>query len=379
MLTYDALRQAVPAPNGQIAWGSLLPMLPDVAALSVVPQDPVFHAEGNVLIHTQMVCEALVTLKPYQEADADRRFVLFYAALLHDIAKWSCTITDEHGRIRSPGHSKRGAVDTRILLWRAGVPFTLRERICRIILQHQTPFFAIKGSRSGDSAEFIVRKLSWEVNLLELAAVAEADILGRVCDDNADVLVNIELFRELAMEEGCFESPRAFPDPHTRLTYFRTSGGIAPDYPFHQEPGSLVTVLAGLPASGKNTWVDKYGGGLPVISFDDAREELGLKHGTSAGAAVHLAVDRAKELLRKKASFIWNATNISHLMRTKCLDLLLAYGAEVTIVYLESPEHTIKQRNNKRDTTLTNAAIDKMLHRWEVPLESEAHDVRYQA
>lgn len=377
MATYADMTKVVPAPGDAITWHVVLDLLPQVAALGVVPQDPVHHAEGDVLTHTKMVCEALVSLADYQEADAERRFVLFFGALLHDIAKASCTVTELDGRIASPGHSKRGAVDARILLWRAGVPFSVRERICGIITHHQVPFFAIRGNRNGDSPEYIVRKLSWEVPLIELAAVAEADMRGRICQDAQSVLDDIELFREMAREENCLHSGFSFPDAHTRLTYFRRNGAIAPDYPFFQEPGSQVIVLSGLPASGKDTWVAANGQGLPVISFDDAREELGLKHGVNAGAAVHLAIDRAKELLRKRTPFIWNATHLSRQMRQKTLDLLYAYDAEVQMVYLEAPEAVIMQRNTKRDSTLTNAAIEKMLCRWEVPLATEVHELRY--
>lgn len=39
---------------------------------------------------------------------------------------------------------------------------------------------------------------------------------------------------------------------------------------------------------------------LPVLSFDDAKELLGLKQGDNVGSAVHMVTDKAKEYLRKK-------------------------------------------------------------------------------
>lgn len=375
---YKHLRDLVPPPSGNGPdWPILLAAVPELLLLATTPQDSQYHGEGDVLTHTKLVCEALLTLPDYLQADEDRRFVLFYAALLHDIAKPSCTILQANSRITSAGHSRRGAVDVRVLLWRAGVPFGLRETICSIILNHQIPFYALKDNRAGETPEFLIRKLSWELPLVELAAVAEADMRGRICKTAADSLDDIELFRELARDENCYTTPYDFPDAHTRLSYFRSGGAIAPDYPFFQEPGSHVLVMSGLPASGKDTWVAAHAGNLSVISFDDAREELGLKHGPGAGAAVHLATDRAKELLRQKLPFVWNATHLSGLMRKKTLDLLYAYGAEVEMIYLEAPEPVIKSRNARRDNTLTNAGIDKMLHRWELPLPTEVHVIRY--
>jgi predicted kinase len=378
-MMFQALQKLTPADASKdIDWVALLELLPALTPLATTPQDPIWHAEGDVWTHTRMVCERIMEMPEFQAADADRRFVLFYSCLLHDIGKPACTETTSEGRVTSAGHSRRGAIDARVLLWRAGTPFGLREQICRIIAAHQLPFYAIQGDRSGNGAEFLVRKLSWEVCIRDLVAVARADTQGRICAESSDAMVNTELFAEMAREESCFESPRAFPDAHTRMRYFATEGNISPDHAFFAEPGSRVTVLSGLPASGKDTWVQKHAGARAVVSFDDACEELGVKYGTdAAGAAVHLVIDRAKELLRKKAPFVWNATNLSRQMRKKTLDLLYNYGAEVEIVYLEGDEKAIKRRNTKRDTTLSNAAIDKMLHKWEVPLPSEAHEVQY--
>jgi len=105
--------------------------------------------------------------------------------------------------------------------------------------------------------------------------------------------------------------------------------------------------------------------------------ELGLKERDNVGAAVHLVLDRAKELLRNKEPFIWNATHLSKQMRNKTLDLLYDYGATVKLVYLEAPESYIKKRNSLRNTTLPNKKIDEMLFRWEVPTAIESHQIEF--
>ena len=136
-------------------------------------------------------------------------------------------------------------------------------------------------------------------------------------------------------------------------------------------------MMSGLPASGKNHWVAEHRAGLPVVSIDDARQELGLKHGANEGAVAHRAADFAKEMLRKHAPFVWNTTHLSAQMRKKTLDLLYAYDAQVEMVYLEQPPQVIFQRNHRRDTSLPNKAIERMLFKWEVPLPTEAHVVLY--
>jgi len=377
MIDHTQMKARVPAPGQTPDWGWFLHAFPALAALADTPQDPVYHAEGDVWTHTRMVVAALVRGETYHAASKDERFILFYAALLHDIAKPATTVIDpDSGRIGQPGHSKRGAIDVRILCWHAAVPFALREHICRIITVHQLPFFALAGNRNGQTGEYLIRKLSHELDLRLLVAVAQADMEGRDYVGKADCLVDIALFREMAIDEGCFGTPMAFADAHTRLSYCR-GAGIAPDYPHHQEKGARVTVMSGLPASGKNHWVAQHRAGLPVVSIDDARTELGLRHGANEGAAAHRAVDFAKELLRRQAPFVWNTTHLSTQMRQKTLDLLFAYHAEVELVYLEESPQCIFKRNTRRDTSLTNKGIERMLFKWEVPLPTEAHAVRY--
>ena len=57
-------------------------------------------------------------------------------------------------------------------------------------------------------------------------------------------------------------------------------------------------------------------------------------------------------------------------------DLLYAYDANVRLVYLEVPARVLFQRNGERETTLTQKALERMLHRWEAPLPWEAHELR---
>jgi len=252
----------------------------------------------------------------------------------------------------------------------------LREAVCRIIAVHQLPFHAF-ASRKGVRPEWLVHKLSWELSLPDLCCVARCDMLGRHYEKRADSMADIALFEELAQEEGCWKGPRQMADAHTRLAYFR-GADTSPDYPLFQNPGSRVTVMCGLPASGKNHWVAQHRKGLPVVSFDDARTELGLRHGENDGMAAHHAVDQAKALLRRHERFVWNATHLSQQMRTKTLDLLWAYHAQIELVYLEAPHAELMRRNRERDTTLSNAGIERMLHRWELPAPTEAHETVYE-
>lgn len=110
-----------------------------------------------------------------------------------------------------------------------------------------------------------------------------------------------------------------------------------------------------MPVSGKDTWVATHAPTLPVVSFDDARSGLGLRHGQNDGRAPHFAVDKAHALLCRKEPFVWNATHLSEQTRGKTLDLLFAYDAHVRLVYLEAPSSVVFARNRQRDSTLSHA------------------------
>ena len=115
---------AMPRPGDSVPFELLDQRHAWVRALRGVPQDPVFHAEGDVWIHTKMVAEALVALESWRTRPLAERHELYVASLLHDVAKPRCTqIERDVGgvRIRSLGHAPAGARVSRRILWELGI------------------------------------------------------------------------------------------------------------------------------------------------------------------------------------------------------------------------------------------------------------------
>ena len=365
----DALRQ-----GKQVDFAACLALFPVLEQAKTTPQDPVYHGEGDVWTHTQMVVAELLALADFQAASKSEQRILFLAALLHDVAKYRTTVINEDGRIGQPGHSKKGALDARILLWELGLPFAEREAVCSLIAVHQVPFFAFEDNRHGHTPQWLCHSLSWQTNVRLLCALAEADMQGRVCADKSRALDNIALLRELAREEGCEQTPKVFANEHTRLRYFQ-GHEVYPDFALQLPQGSKVTLMCGLPASGKNTWVTQHAGGVPVLSYDDTRQRLGLKYGANEGLVAHTVFEMAKTYLREKQDFVWNATHLSAQMRQKNVAVSLAYDAHVRIAYVEADKATLLKRNQARDSSLSNAKLLQMLKHWEMPSVLEAHQL----
>jgi predicted kinase len=359
-------------PGWHVDWNEIDARFDWVRAMRRVPQDPIHHAEGNVWIHTRMVVEALSEMPAWRALDAPEREIVFAAALLHDVAKPSCTKAEADGRITARGHSIRGAVLARRLLWQMDVPFAQREAVCALVRHHQAPFFLIER----DDANRMARTISQTARCDHLALVAEADARGRRCADPRRLLDNIALFRELCDECACLAGPAPFPSAHSRLLYLRGDSSD-PHYLPHEAFRMDVVVMSGLPGAGKDWWVRKNLGHWPLVSLDQIRHELDVAPSDSQGEVVAQARELAREHLRLGRGFVWNATNLSQRLRTTVVNLLLGYSARVRIVYVEVPAMTLRTQNRARPTVVPDAIIDRLLERWEVPEPGEAHEISY--
>lgn len=342
-------------------------------ALAACPQDPIHHAEGDVATHTRMVCDALQGSPEWQGLAGTERGILLLAALLHDIAKPETTRKETDGRITARGHSGRGEVMTRRLLWEAGIPFHIREQVTALIRFHQHPFWLIE--REVNDARRIALGISHSATRCDhLAILAEADARGRICADKENLLVNIALFREFCREQGCLTEPYPFSSDHSRFLYFRTEGRD-PAYRAHDDTACDAYVLSGLPGAGKDTYIHENLSDLPVISLDALRSSMGISPTDNQEPVLTAAREQARGLLRRGESFAWNATNLSREIRAKPISLAADYRARVHIVYREASAERLMRQNRNREAAVPEAAMERLFRRWENPDKTEAHTV----
>jgi predicted kinase len=370
--THSPLDFCPQAPSWAVDWVGLNETFAWVRNLAGCPQDPVYHAEGDVWVHTRMVCEALAGMMAWRSLPEEERQAVFAATLLHDVAKPACTRTDPDARISSRGHSRRGAILTRQILWRLGVPFGVREQIAALVRHHQVPYYLV----DRPDAQRLAIEVSQTARCDRLALLAEADTRGRVCQDQQRLLDNVELFVEFCREENCLSAPRAFASDHARFLYFRNPHRH-PDAAAHEDFRAEVVLMSGLPGAGKDTWVRSRLPDWPVVSLDAVRGELGVDPADEQGQVVNRARERARAYLREGQSFVWNATNLSRQLRAQCLQLLADYQARIRIVYVEAPEERLQRQNRQRQAPVPQAVLERLLDRWEVPDKTEAHRVEW--
>ncbi|MFG2001561.1 AAA family ATPase [Spirillospora sp. NPDC048911] len=358
-------------PHWTVPWPQIKETFAWVRDLAGVPQDAIHHAEGDVEVHTRMACEALASLPEWRARPAGERVRLFTTVLMHDVAKPYCTQTDD-GRITAHGHSRRGDLMVRRILWELGAPVAWREHVAALVRHHQVPFWALERPD--------LQKIAFRVSLLarndDLVLLATADILGRICGDTAEVLDNIALYEEYCAEQECLDAPRRFPSDHARFWYFRKPGRD-PDYDAYDDTRLTVTVLSGLPGVGKDHWIAANRPDLPVVSLDRLRAEMGVKPSGDQRPVATAAHELAREHLRAGRSFVWNATSLSRQLREQTTGLAADYRGRVELIALEAPPEVLRARNRSRPAPVPDTVIDRMVGRWETPDPTEAHQVHW--
>lgn len=161
--------------------GALEKVFPEIQSLIDVPQDPEWHPEGDVFVHTQLVIDRAREL--IDDLSYPRQVTVMLAALAHDFGKPATTRFLE-GRWRSRGHEEAGVPPTESFLDRINVHtidgYNVRGQVIALVREHLKPgeFFK-KRDEVGEGA---FRRLARRCEPDLLYRVAKADSLGRNAD-----------------------------------------------------------------------------------------------------------------------------------------------------------------------------------------------------
>lgn len=346
-------------------------------------QNPSYHGEGDVWTHTLMAMEAMQSMDEYNTLDEMERRILDYACLLHDVGKTICTV-EEDGVLVSRGHSVKGEDIARNLLWTSGFNGSMmrfRETVCALIRDHGKAVHYWNDIGRYDDPSWIqrmaLRTPAEHYNMRLLYILSNADLNGRICDEKGDLLTALEMFRECAERHGCFTSAPDFADGYSRFA-FLDGKTYSPSVQLHDGTWGEVIVMSGLPASGKTTWIRKNMNDIPVISLDNMRRKLNIKPNDDQGEVLRAAFGMAKDFLRSRTRFIWDATCINHDMRKKIIGMSMDYGAHVRVIYLETDESTrIKRNKSRKNYAVPANVMADMRRRMVPPAFDEAHDVEW--
>jgi tRNA nucleotidyltransferase (CCA-adding enzyme) len=146
---------------------------PELEALIGCEQDPEWHPEGDVWVHTLHCMDSFAA-----ERSGDERedLVVGLAVLCHDLGKPATTVQVEDDRITARRHQPAGEALTRSFLGRMTNERPLIGAVVALVGAHLAPLQLFK-ARSGDAA---VRRLARRVGRIDrVVRVARADRAGR--------------------------------------------------------------------------------------------------------------------------------------------------------------------------------------------------------
>ena len=351
-----------------VAWADPQPWC---RAMADCAQDARWHSEGDVWTHTKMVCTELTKLDDWSELNDQQRTLLIFTALFHDAAKpLTSGVDPETGRITSPNHAVKGEHLVRGVLRDLGCDLETREQIARLVRYHGRPAFLVE--RTEPTHEVV--RLSWLVENRLLYLFALADTRGRNTESTTRPEENLSYWKLLSEELACYGNRYPFANDHARFLFFRQREPNL-HYTPHEDFPCQVTVMVGLPGSGKNTWLSQNRSDLPVVCLDDIRDELDVDPTDNQGQVVQLARERCREHLRAETSFAFNATNTMKQTRGRWINLFNDYNARIELVYVEPPFHDLLKQNKNRADPVPEQVIRKLAAKCEPPTWAEGHSL----
>jgi tRNA nucleotidyltransferase (CCA-adding enzyme) len=179
-------------------------LFPELKALVGCVQEPEWHPEGDVWVHTlQVIDQARQRIADLDRAD---QLIVMLGAVTHDFGK-PATTAFRDGRIRSMNHEEEGVAPAAAFLDRLNIHSLdgkdVRGQVLGLVAHHLKPGMLYKVRAALTDGAF--RRLSQKANLELLARLAKSDCLGRepgMFDCSA-----MDWFIERARELGVDRSP----------------------------------------------------------------------------------------------------------------------------------------------------------------------------
>jgi len=183
--------------------GVVAQLFPELEALVGCEQEPEWHPEGDVRVHTLMVIDQ----ERRRVADLDHadQLIVMLGAVTHDFGKPATTARID-GRIRSLNHEEEGVAPASAFLDRLNIHSfggkDVRTQVLGLVAHHLKPGMLYKVRENLTDGAF--RRLAQKANLELLARLAKSDCLGRTGNFDCTAM---DWFLERARALGVDRSP----------------------------------------------------------------------------------------------------------------------------------------------------------------------------
>ena len=150
---------------------------PEVKALIGVPQNPIYHAEGDVWNHTMLVLDQAAGLRE----NAENPYWFMLAALTHDFGKAICT-EEQNGVLHSYDHEQKGIPLAEAFLLRFSRETRLIDYVKNMVLLHMKPNTL---AHANSAVKATNRLFDQSIDPEGLICLAQADDRGRITERSA--------------------------------------------------------------------------------------------------------------------------------------------------------------------------------------------------
>ena len=156
---------------------------PEVVELPVTPQEPAWHPEGDVWIHTLMVVDEAAKIVEQEHLEREDALPIMLAAFCHDFGK-PATTEEVDGVLRSHGHEPAGEEPTDKFLHKIGIDGALREKVKKLVVNHLVPttLYLNETQRGEKVTDGAIKRLARRIHpatTQQLVLLAKADSFGR--------------------------------------------------------------------------------------------------------------------------------------------------------------------------------------------------------
>lgn len=373
-------------------------------------QDPEWHSEGNVFIHTQMVIDEVYHLFDQYSFSNSDKFILIMSAIFHDIgkfhtSKWSDLPTGRHLTARNHEYEGLSYLFYRFL--EEDMTDYERNAILELVGYHQKPKLLIVKNKT-DLWSF--KLLTENIAGYLFYYFEVADMKGRICKDKETQLNYLEEFKMFCEEYDCFHTKSNINEELKNLfiSNFNEKDEKALSFLIGKakkqlndneiiDPITLYSkyfeqknnhgvfyLMCGISGSGKTTTVEKIKSETTisaVIELDELRKQYKQKSNNRKEIDGKVRQD-AKELIKRhlanKDNIIFDACNHRKDFRDILFSLAEEYFAKTVLVFVETPlNQCIKNDRDRSVRTLGSDIITKQRDVFQFPERYEANEIYF--
>lgn len=387
--------------------GDKYPLLKE---LKQTEQDPEWHSEGDVHIHTNMVIDEIYKIFEKETLSLSEKYILLMSAIFHDIgktktSKWKEVLGKQH--LTAKGHEYEGMSYLTYRLLEEDMTKEEYNSILDLVGYHQVPkLLIVKDNISKWDYKLLTEKTSGKLfYLLELA-----DMLGRTCIDKEDQVDYIEMFKMYAIDYNCYETKSNIDEELRKLfiNQFNENDESAlsfligktkkrlydkdiidpvvsyQKYYENKNNHGVLYLMCGISGSGKTTTINNIKKDHTidtVIELDTLRQNHKLKSNNRReidGRVRQESKELLKRALANKESVIFDACNHRKDFRDVLFGIAEEYKAKTVLVFVQTSfKDCIKNDQNRNVRNLGKEIINTQKEQFQYPERYEANETYY--